>query len=117
LWNEPCFWDPESIEEGTVAYMSGRSIEQVGYQDAIEVRTPDPAETRFFNLLTDGRIQVIEIFRVAFDQHQNRLRLPVTVYRVDQIRFIIDGGGTPISRSLLPGADGNGEHTNRSLSS
>lgn len=35
------------------------------------------------------RGEVIEIFRVAFDQHQNRVRLAVTVYRADRNRFII----------------------------
>jgi GntR family transcriptional regulator len=50
---------------------------------------------------TDGRIQVIEIFRLAFDQHQNRLRLTVTVYRADRNRFIINVGSTPISRTKL----------------
>ena len=76
------------IDEGTVAYLRECGIEQAGYRDAIEVRSPNPIETRFFDLPADGRIQVIEIFRDAFDQHHKRVRLTVTVYRADRNRFI-----------------------------
>jgi hypothetical protein len=54
-------------------YLRKCGIEQCGYRDGIELRRLDPAQTRFFDLPTGGRrIQVVEIFRVAFDQHQNR---------------------------------------------
>lgn len=97
----PRLLDPEALEEGTVAYLRQCGIEQAGYRDAIEVRSPDPTETEFFDLPADGRIQVIEIFRVAFDQDQNRVRLTVTVYRADRNRFIINIGNVPVSESLL----------------
>ena len=102
----PRLEDPGGIDEGTVAYLRECGIEQAGYRDAIEVRSPNPIETRFFDLPADGRIQVIEIFRDAFDQHQNRVRLTVTVYRADRNRFIINVGNVPISESLLRAADG-----------
>lgn len=104
----PRLEDPSGLDEGTVAYLRDCGIEQAGYRDAIEVRSPNPAETRFFDLPADGRIQVIEIFRDAFDQDQNRVRLTVTVYRADRNRFIINVGNVPINRSLLQAADGNG---------
>jgi GntR family transcriptional regulator len=103
----PRLEEPTSIDEGTVAYLRQCGIEQAGYRDAIEVRSPNPEETRFFDLPADGRIQVIEIFRDAFDQDQNRVRLTVTVYRADRNRFIINIGSVSISESLLPADDGN----------
>jgi GntR family transcriptional regulator len=104
----PRLEDPGGIDEGTVAYLRDCGIEQAGYRDAIEVRSPNPVETRFFDLPSDGRIQVIEIFRDAFDQHQNRVRVTVTVYRADRNRFIINVGNVPINESLLQAADGKG---------
>jgi GntR family transcriptional regulator len=102
----PRLEDPGDIDEGTVAYLRECGIEQAGYRDALEVRSPNAVETRFFDLPADGRIQVIEIFRDAFDQNQNRVRVTVTVYRADRNRFIINVGSVPISESLLPAADG-----------
>ncbi len=102
----PRLEDPGDIDEGTVAYLRECGIEQAGYRDALEVRSPNPVETRFFDLPADGRIQVIEIFRDAFDQNQNRVRVTVTVYRADRNRFIINVGSVPINESLLPAADG-----------
>lgn len=95
----PRLQDPVSIDEGTWTYLRECGIEQVGYRDALEVRSPDPEETRFFDVPFDGRIQVIEIFRVVFDQHQNPARLTVTVYRADRNRFIMNVGDVPASKS------------------
>ncbi len=104
----PRLEDPGGIDEGTVAYLRDCGIEQEGYRDAVEVRSPNPVETQFFDLPADGRIQVIEIFRDTFDQHQNRVRVTVTVYRADRNRFIINVGNVPINESLLQAADGKG---------
>jgi GntR family transcriptional regulator len=98
---------PEDFEEGTVGYLRERGIEQAGYRDTIGVRSPNPEETRFFDLPADGHIQVIEIFRVAFDQNDNRVRLTVTVYRADRNRFVINVGNAPVSDSLMEADDGN----------
>ena len=98
----PRLQNPVSIDEGTVAYLRQHGVEQVGYRDAIEVRSPNHEETVFFDLPADGRIQVIEIFRVAFDQEHVPMRLTVTVYRADRNRFIFNVGDVPISKSLLP---------------
>ena len=82
-------------------------IKQAGYRDSIEVRRPDPRETEFFGLRLDGRIEVVEIYRVAFDQDQNRVRLTITVYRADRNRFVINIGEVPPSEGLLPGNGGS----------
>ena len=86
---------PMGIDEGTVAYLRRQGVEQVGYRDALEVRSPNRVETAFFDLPDDGRIEVIEIFRVAFDQHGKRVRLTITVYRADRNRFIFNVGEVP----------------------
>ena len=41
----PRLLDLEALDEGTVAYLRQCGIEQTGYRDAIEVRSPDPGET------------------------------------------------------------------------
>jgi GntR family transcriptional regulator len=93
-----------NIDEGTVNYLRGYGVEQVGYRDAIEVRSPNQDEKTFFDLPADGRIQVIEIYRIAFDQHHTRFRLTVTVYRADRNHFIFNVGDVPISEDLPSGS-------------
>ena len=51
----PRLQDPVSIDEGTVAYLRRCGIEQIGYRDAVEVRSPNRGETAFFDLPNDGR--------------------------------------------------------------
>jgi GntR family transcriptional regulator len=98
----PQLLDPDAIPEGTVAYLRQRGIKQAGYRDAIEVRAPNVTETRFFGIPGDGRIEVVEIYRTAFDQRGARVRLTITVYRADKNRFLINVGDVPISGSLRP---------------
>lgn len=102
LREAPRLLDPDAIEEGTVAYLRQCGIEQAGYRDAIEVRAPNLIETEFFGIPADGRIEMVEIYRTAFDQHENRVRLTITVYRADRNRFLINVGHVPISAGLLP---------------
>lgn len=111
----PRLLDAASIEEGTVAYMASCGIKQAGYWDGLEVRTPEETEMNFFGLPADGRIQVVEIYRVAFDQEANRIRLTITVYRADRNRFMIKVGKVPATEGQKP-AKGKAL-TNRSLSS
>ena len=93
----PRLQDPEALEEGTVRYLRERGVDQLAYRDSLGVRAPSRSETDFFDLPANGRIQVIEIFRIAFDQQQNRTRLTITVYRADRNRFIINVGDVPDS--------------------
>jgi GntR family transcriptional regulator len=99
----------DSIDGGTVAYLAERGIEQAGYRDSIEVRGPNEAEIDFFGLPADGRIQVIEIYRVAFDQDGERVRLTSTVYRADRNRFLINVGNVPPKEGLLLQGDESAE--------
>jgi len=91
----PRLLDATAIDEGTVAYLRACGIQQAGYQDEIKVRAPAGKEIDFFGLPADGRIQVIEICRVAFDREVRPIRLTVTVYRADRNRFVINVGNVP----------------------
>lgn len=105
----PRLLDTDDISEGAVTYLRSRGIEQAGYRDSIEVRKPDPTETEFFGIPSDGRVEVTEIYRITFDQHENRVRLTITVYRADRNRFIINVGDVPISEGLLPANRGESD--------
>jgi GntR family transcriptional regulator len=88
--------DNEDIHEGTVAYLKKTlGLEQVGYRDWITVRVPNSDEVGFFGLPPDGRVPVFEIFRIAFDQNGNPMRVTVTTFPVDRQQFIIDIGKVP----------------------
>jgi GntR family transcriptional regulator len=104
----PRLLDTDDIPQGAVAYLRSRGIQQAGYRDAIEVRKPDANETEFFGIPSDGRVEITEIYRVAFDQHHNRVRLTVTSYRADRNRFVINVGNVPESEGLLPASGGEG---------
>jgi GntR family transcriptional regulator len=93
----PRLQDPEALEEGTVKYLRARGVDQLAYRDSLGVRTPNRFESDFFDLPANGQIQVIEIFRIAFDQQHHRTRLTITVYRADRNRFIINVGDVPDS--------------------
>jgi hypothetical protein len=45
---------------------------------------------------------MVEIYRVAFDQEQRRVRLTITVYRADRNRFVINNGDVPASEAMQP---------------
>jgi GntR family transcriptional regulator len=104
----PRLLSSDDISEGAVHYLRGCGIEQAGYRDAIEVRKPNPKEVEFFGIPSDGRVEVAEIYRVGFDQHHNRVRLTITVYRADRTRFVINVGDVPVNENLRP-ANGGGK--------
>lgn len=88
--------DKEDIKEGTVEYLKRTlKLTQVGYRDWITVRSPKNDEIGFFGLPSDGRVPVFEIFRTAFDQNGNPMRVTVTIFPVDRQQFIIDVGKVP----------------------
>jgi GntR family transcriptional regulator len=91
----PRLLQTSNIDEGAVAYLAGLGIEQGGYRDEIECRTPSETETSYFGLPADGHIQVFEIRRIAFDQNGNRNRLTVTIWRADRSKFAINVGDVP----------------------
>ena len=86
----------DDIPEGTVKYLAGAlGLQQDAYQDWFRVRAPDASEARFFNLPQDGRVGVFEIFRTAFDQTGQTMRLTVTVFPTDRNQFIANAGNVP----------------------
>ena len=93
----PRLLDTGDMREGAVGYLAAIGIKQDGYQDSIEWRTPDEDDTAYFDLPPDGHVQVVEIRRIAFDQHGNRIRLTVTIYRADRNRFVVNDGNVPES--------------------
>lgn len=98
------------ITQGTVAYLAETcGIHQAGYRDTIAVRPPDENEIRFFRVPADGRVPVYEIFRVAFDEAGNRIRLTVTVYPSDRNRFRVDVGHVPRREQPAHNAGGSQE--------
>jgi GntR family transcriptional regulator len=89
---------PADIDEGAVEYVAQAcGIKQASYRDSIAVRTPDENEISFFRLPADGRISVFEIYRTAFDEHGDRIRLTITVYPADRNRFVINVGDAPVT--------------------
>jgi GntR family transcriptional regulator len=84
------------IEGGAVAYLAEHcGIQQAGYRDTIWVRAPNENEARFFKLPADGRVSVFEVFRVAFGEDGNRIRLTITVYPADRNGLRINVGKVP----------------------
>jgi len=105
----PRLLETDDISDGAVTYLRSLGIKQAGYRDSIEVRKPNPTETEFFRIPSDGSVEVTQIYRVAFDQHENRVRLTITVYRADRNRFIIIVGDVPTSEGLLPANRGESD--------
>jgi GntR family transcriptional regulator len=97
--------DSDDIEEGTVRYLEeALQLKQIGYRDWITVRAPDLNEIAFFRLPPDGRIQVFEIFRTAFDQKGNPMRVTVTIFPTDRNQFIVNVGDIPPAKYDLGSA-------------
>jgi GntR family transcriptional regulator len=85
-----------NIAQGAVRYLEDEfDLKQTGYRDWITVRAPDANEMDFFELPSDGRVSVFEIFRTAFDQHGTPMRLTITVFAADRNQFIVNVGDVP----------------------
>jgi GntR family transcriptional regulator len=98
--------DDDDIEEGTVRYLQvALDLKQVGYRDWITVRAPDLNEISFFRLPPNGRVQVFEIFRTAFDQNGDPMRVTVTIFPTDRNQFIVNVGNIPPAQYEVLSAD------------
>lgn len=87
---------PETIRPGAVAYIEGQlGIREVGWRDRLAVRVPDPAEAALLGLPDDGRVQVIEIVRVGYDESGRPIRVTATTYRADMNQFDMKFGQVP----------------------
>jgi GntR family transcriptional regulator len=88
--------DDRDIAEGTVIYLQETlQLKQIGYRDWITVRAPDLNEIAFFRLPPDGRVQIFEVFRTAFDQNGDPMRVTVTIFPTDRNQFIVNVGDIP----------------------
>jgi GntR family transcriptional regulator len=87
------------IPGGAIAYLAEElGIRQAGYRDTIAVRQPDELERAFFKLPSDGQAHMFEIFRVAFSETGDRIRLTVTVYPANRNRLLINVGLVPAAK-------------------
>ncbi len=100
--------EASDIKDGTVAYLAATlGIKQVGYRDSIAVRIPNENEVAFFRIPSDGRVQLFEIYRVAFDENGDRIRLTVTVYPADRNRLVVNVGDVPSRQATAVGERGS----------
>ncbi len=84
------------IEGGAVGYLRGElGIAEVGQMDQIAVRLPDAEESAFFGVPDDGRISVIELTRVGYEESGAPLRVTVTTYPADRNQFVMTTGSVP----------------------
>lgn len=98
------------IPKGAVAYLAEEcGIKQVGYRDTIAVRPPDDNEVRFFKLPADGRVSVLEVYRVGFDEEGKRIRLTITIYPADRNRLRVEVGAVPTREQSAQDAGGSQE--------
>lgn len=81
----------ENIKEGAVQYLGEKlGLSQIGYRDWITARTCDSVEQSFFRIPHDST--VFEVFRTAFDQNKDPMRVTVTVFPTDRNQFIVNVG-------------------------
>jgi len=91
------------IPEGGVAYLANTlGLKQAGYRDSIMVRPPDETETSFFRLPSDGRVPVFEVYRIAFDEDDGRIRLTITIYPTDRNRLDVNVGRVARRSPMAP---------------
>jgi GntR family transcriptional regulator len=81
---------PTDQVTGAVAYLAEHGHKQLSYQDWITARASDENEQRFFGV--GPEITMFEIFRTAFDQDKQPMRVTVTVFPADRNQFIVNVG-------------------------
>ena len=85
-----------NIPQGTVQYLQETlGLKQVGYRDWITVRAPDATEMAFFRIPGDARVPVFVIYRTAFDESGDPMRVTVSVFPADRNQFIVNVGTLP----------------------
>jgi GntR family transcriptional regulator len=91
--------EAKNIPEGAVQYLQETlGLKQIGYRDWITVRAPDATEVTFFRISGDGQVPVFEIFRTAFDQSGDPMRVTVSIFPADRNQFIVNVGDLPAPR-------------------
>jgi GntR family transcriptional regulator len=83
--------DAKDIPNGTVGYLQeALGIKEVSFRDELQVRAPNDAETKFFNVPEDGSVAMYETRHAGFDKDKNPFRLTVTIFPADRIRFVFE---------------------------
>jgi GntR family transcriptional regulator len=96
LEGAPRLLEAANIPQGAVQYIQETlGLKQIGYRDWITVRGPNANEVTFFRIPADGQVPVFEIFRTAFDQSGDPMRVTVSVFPADRNQFIVDVGDLP----------------------
>jgi GntR family transcriptional regulator len=84
------------IQGGAVNYLAREcGVKQIAYRDTVSVRPPNENEAAFFKLPADGRVAVFTVFRVGYDQDDDRFRLTITIYPTDRNRLLFNVGPVP----------------------
>lgn len=90
---------PDDIEIGTLAYLKqALGLEQVGYEDRIQVSPPADDEARFFKLADDGRVAVITVHRTGYaagDHGPVPFRVTITAFPADRNQLLVQSGIVP----------------------
>jgi GntR family transcriptional regulator len=86
----------EDIGGGAMRYIAGQlGMKEAGWRDRFTVRLPDADEAAFFGLPDDGRIAVLEIVRIGYDEKGTPFRVTVTTYPADRNQFVMESGQVP----------------------
>lgn len=91
----------EAFKGGSLDYLAETlGLKIGGYRDWIAVRTPDASETLFFGLPQDGRVEVFEVYRTAYDGNGKPMLLTVTVFPTDRNQLVVDVDNVPDDATL-----------------
>lgn len=79
------------IEPAAVDYLAeSLGLRHLSYRDWITARQPDEYEQRFFDIAPDTAVFVL--YRTAFDQNKDPMRVMVCTFPADRNQFIYDVG-------------------------
>ena len=79
----PRLLDTSDMRQGTIGYLAQVGINQVGYQDTIEWRTPDEEDTAYFDLIPTATCRWSRSGASRSTRTAALIRLTVTTYRAD----------------------------------
>jgi GntR family transcriptional regulator len=89
----------DDISMGAVAYLHQTlGLEQVGYDDRIQVGPPNKDEAALFRLADDGRVSVITAVRTGYttsDRGPVPFRVTITAFPADRNQLLIRSGQVP----------------------
>jgi GntR family transcriptional regulator len=89
----------DDISAGAVAYLKETlGLEQVGYEDTIQVGPPDKDVAGIFDLEDDGRVSVLTVYRTCYTTGEHGLtpfRVTITAFPADRNRLRVTSGHVP----------------------